>query len=169
MPDTSTDRPPPIVDRPAIPAVYGTKRAKAFVEWSHVERRLAQARVYWVATAGAGCQPRVRPVDGLYLDGVIYVGGSLETRWVRDLIENQHVTVHLDGTYDVVIVEGEATLMDGVRGTPAQQLADASNAKFGYGMTSDSYRRGPGPFAIRPRKVLAWTELMSDPTRFRFE
>ena len=168
MSDTTTAR-PPLVDRPEIPAEYGVRKAKAFVDWSHVEGRLDEARVYWVATAGPGCQPHVRPVDGLYLDGVIYVGGSLETRWVRDLLENPHVTVHPDGSDDVIIVEGEAEVMAGVDADLAQQLADASNAKFGYGMTPDSFRKGPGPISIRPRKVLAWTEFMADPTRFRFE
>jgi hypothetical protein len=169
MPDTTIDR-PPVVDRPAIPAEYGIKKSsKDFVDWSHVERRLEESRVYWVATAGPGCQPHVRPIDGLYVDGVIYIGGSLETRWIRDLIENKQVTVHLDGVDDVVIVEGEAELMQGADDELAQRLADATNAKFGYGVTADSYREGPGPFAIRPRKVLAWTDFMANPTRFRFE
>lgn len=35
-------------------------------------------------------------------------------------------------------------------------------------MTAESYR-GPGPFAIRPRKVVAWTDFTKDPTRFRFD
>jgi general stress protein 26 len=140
-----------------------------FVDLSHVERRLTEARVYWVATAGPGGQPHVRPVDGLYVDAVIYIGGSIETRWIRDLIENKHVTIHLDGVDDVVIVEGEAEIMEGMEHERAQRLADASNAKFGYGMTVDSFLTGPGPVAIRPSKVLAWTEFMSNPTRFRFE
>jgi hypothetical protein len=158
----------PIVDRPAIPAEYGVGKAKDWVDWSHVEQRLADARVYWLTTVSEGGQPHVRPIDGLYLDGVIYVGGSMETRWVRDLLENTRVTVHLDGVQDVVIVEGEAVLMQGADDGLAQRLADASNAKFGYGMTADSFREGPGPFAIRPRKVVAWTDFMANPTRFRF-
>lgn len=168
MPDAIPSR-RPIVDRPAIPAAYGTKKAKEYVEWTHVERRLDESRVYWVATVGRGGRPHVRPVDGLYVDGVIYVGGSPETRWVRDLLDNRHVTVHLDGVDDVVIVEGEAERMQEVDDELAQRLADASNAKFGYGMTADDYRDGSGSFAIRPRKVVAWTSFMSDPTRFRFE
>jgi hypothetical protein len=158
----------PIVDRPAIPAEYGVRKAKDWVDWSHVEQRLAEARVYWVTTVSGGGQPHVRPIDGLYLDGIIYVGGSMETRWVRDLLENTRVTVHLDGVQDVVIVEGEAVLMQGADDELAQRLADASNAKFGCGMTADSFREGPGPFAIRPRKVVAWTDFMANPTRFRF-
>jgi hypothetical protein len=159
----------PIVDRPAIPAEYGVGKAKEWVDWGHVEQRLAEARVYWVTTVSGAGKPHVRPIDGLYLDGVIYIGGSMETRWVRDLLENTRVTVHLDGVQDVVIVEGEAELMQGADDELARRLADASNAKFGYGMTADSFREGPGPFAIRLRKVVAWTDFMANPTRFRFE
>jgi hypothetical protein len=166
MPD-GTDRPSK-VDRPEIPPEYGVGKAKDFVDWDHVERRLDESRVYWVATASPTGQPHVRPIDGLYVDGVIYLGGGMATRWVRDLLENAHVTIHLDGVHDVVIVEGEAELMQGAEDELAQRLADASNAKFGYGMTADSFRVGPGPFAIRPRKVVAWTDFMSNPTRFRF-
>jgi hypothetical protein len=66
----------PRIDRPAIPADYGVTKASDFVEWSHVEDRLAADRVYWLVTVGKGGRPRVRPIDGVYLEGVIYVGGS---------------------------------------------------------------------------------------------
>jgi Pyridoxamine 5'-phosphate oxidase len=103
----------PRIDRPAIPASYGTSKASEFVDWSHVEERLRADRVYWVATVGRGGRPRVRPIDGVYVDRVIYVGGSPETRWVGELADNPHVSVHLDGVDDVVIVEGEAEIMSG--------------------------------------------------------
>ena len=35
-------------------------------------------------------------------------------------------------------------------------------------MTSDFYRRN-GAIAIRLRKVIAWTDITQDPTRFRFD
>jgi general stress protein 26 len=169
MPEASTAD-VPTADRPSIPAEYGvSRRSKEYVDWSHIEQRLNEARVYWVATAGRDGHPRVRPVDGLYLDGVIYVGGSQKSRWVRDLVENPHVAVHLDGLDDVVIVEGDVELVRAVDDEQAQRLADASNAKFGYGQTADDYRKGPGFFAIRPRKVIAWTNFGKNPTRFRFE
>ena len=159
----------PRVDRPGIPASYGASRATAFVDWSHVEARLAADRVYWLAAVGADGRPRVRPIDALYLDGVIYVGGSGETRWVHDVEANPAVSIHLDGVDDVVLIEGDAEVLGSVGADLAERLAAASNAKFPeYAMTADFYRRN-GAIAIRLRKVIAWTDITRDPTRFRFD
>ena len=159
----------PRVDRPEIPAEYGVSKATEHVDWSHVEERLAADRVYWIATVGPGARPRVRPIDGLYVDGVIYVGGSPKTRWIQEITANPQVSIHLDGVDDVVIVEGEAEVLTKNSDELAERLAAASNAKFPeYGMTAASYK-GPGPVAIRPRKVIAWTDFTKDPTRFRFD
>jgi len=160
---------PSSVDRPGIPASYGTGRATGFVEWSHVVERLATDRVYWLAALGADGRVRVRPIDALYLDGVIYVGGSGETRWVHDVAVNPSVSLHLDGTDEVVLIEGDAEVLDAVDTGLAERLASASNAKFPeYRMSADFYRRN-GAIAIRVRKVIAWTDITRDPTRFRFD
>lgn len=159
----------PRVDRPAIPKEYGASKATEFVEWSHVEDRLALDRVYWIATVGRGGQPRVRPIDGMYVEGAIFVGGSPQTRWVQDVAFNPHVSVHLDGVGDVVIVDGQAEILRGIEADLAERLAAASNAKYPeYGMTPAFYRSN-GAIAIRPRKVIAWTDFTKDPTRFRFD
>ena len=158
----------PRVDRPEIPREYGTSKATEHVAWSHVEDRLTADRVYWIATVGPGGRPRVRPIDGVYVDGVIYVGGSPKTRWVRELSANPNVSVHLDGLGEVVIVEGEAEVLAGVDDELAGRLAAASNAKYPeYGMTADSYN-GPGPYAVRPRVAYGWKNFPRDVTRFRF-
>ena len=159
----------PRIDRPEIPAEYGVAKATDWVEWSHVEERLTAARVYWVATVGSTGRPRVRPLDGLYVDGVLYVGGSPQTRWIRELAANPQVSVHLDTLEgDVVIVEGEAAVLQENSDAFAGRMAAVSNAKYPeYGMTLEMYK-GPGPVAIRPRKVIAWTDFLKDPTRFRF-
>jgi len=159
----------PRIDRPAIPAEYGVTKASEFVDWSHIEDRLVGDRVYWIATVGQDGRPRVRPVDGVYVEGVIYVGGSPETRWVRELAANPHVSVHLDGVDDVVIVDGKAEIMTSMAEELAERLAAASNAKFPeYGMTPAVYT-SRGAIAIRPRKVITWTDITMNPTRFRFE
>ena len=160
----------PRVDRPAIPAEYGTSKASEFVDWSHIEDRLERDKVYWVATVGPGGRPRVRPIDGTYLDGVLYVGGSPETGWVRELAANPNVSVHLDGLDDVIILEGEAEVMTGMGDELAERLAAASNAKFPeYGVTPPAVYKSRGAIAIRPRKIITWTDISKDPTRFSFD
>jgi uncharacterized pyridoxamine 5'-phosphate oxidase family protein len=159
----------PRIDRPQIPAEYGVGKATDWVEWAHVEERLTAARVYWLATIGPTGRPRVRPLDGLYVDGVLYVGGSPQTGWVQDLATNPNVSVHLDTLDgDVVIVDGDAEVLQQNSDEFAERMAAASGVKYPeYGMTPEMYK-GPGPIAIRPRKVIAWTDFMKDPTRFRF-
>lgn len=159
----------PRIDRPQIPAEYGVGRATAWVDWAHVEERLIAARVYWLATIAPTSRPRVRPLDGLYVDGVLYVGGSPQTRWVQDLAANPKVSVHLDTLDgDVVIVEGDAEVLQQNSDEFAARMAAASGVKYPeYGMTPEMYK-GPGPIAIRPRKVIAWTDFLKDPTRFQF-
>ena len=160
----------PIADRPRMPRGYGVpKSTKGLLGWAVVERRLQEARVYWVATGGPDGQPRVRPLDGLYVDGALYVGGSPETRWVRDLEGNPKVSVHLDGGYDVAILEGTAQVLNGVPVETARRLAAASTEKYPqYGMTEASYA-GPGPIEIRFLRGFAWQDFPKDVTRFRFE
>jgi hypothetical protein len=158
----------PRVERPAIPPEYGVSRATTFVEWSHVEERLANDRAYWIVTVGRTGRPSVRPVDGLYVEGALYVGGSPATRWIRDIGANSEVAVHLDGLDDVIIVEGTVEILAHMDVDLAERLAAASNAKYPeYGVTADLYRRGA--IRIRPRTVVSWTDISKDPTRFRFE
>ena len=158
----------PRVERPAIPPEYGTARASEYVDWSHVEDRLTRDRVYWIATVGSDGRPSVRPLDGLYVDGTLYVGGSPATRWIRDLATNPHVAVHLDGLDDVIIVNGVVEFLETVEAGLAERLAAASKAKFPeYGVTAAGYRKH-GATAIRPRTVVTWTDIAKDPTRFRF-
>lgn len=158
----------PRVERPAIPPEYGASRASEFVDWNHVEERLTKDRVYWIATVGPDGRPSVRPVDGLYVDGVLWVGGSPATRWIRDLATNPHVAVHLDGLDDVIIVEGTVEVLETVDADLAERLAAASKAKFPeYGVTAAVYRKR-GAIAIRPGSVVSWTHIAKDPTRFRF-
>jgi hypothetical protein len=159
----------PRVDRPAIPAEYGITKASEFVDWVDVERRLEADRVYWIATVSASGRPRLRPIDGVYVDGIVWVGGSPETRWVRELADNPHVAIHLDGTDEVIVLDGEAEVMTTVDPDQAERLAKASNAKFPeYRMSADVYVQR-GAIAIHPRKVIAWTDITRDPTRFRFD
>ncbi len=168
---TTTTRPAPIADRPRMPAGYGVPAStEGLLSWDSVDERLRETRVYWVATSGEDGRPRVLPVDGRWIDGTLYVGGSPETRWVRDLRSNPRVAIHLDGVDDVAILDGDAVWLEhGVDPDVAARLAAESNRKFPeYGMKPADYTGQPAGFAIRPTMALAWRRFPSDVTRFRF-
>ena len=171
MPTAFAPADSPSADRPAMPREYGMPTdLDGLIGWDAVETRLRDANVYWIATSGPGGRPRVRPVDGIWIDGSLWVGGSPETRWVRDLLANPQVSVHLDDGWDVAILEGTAILVEeGVSDDLAARLAAESNRKYPqYGMKPADYQRGPGPFAIRPSVGFAWKAFPKDLTRFRF-
>ena len=159
----------PRIDRPAIPPEYGTSKATEYLDWSHVEDRFNADRVYWLVTVAPDGRPRVRPVDGLFMGGVVYVGGSPKTRWVRDVLLNPKVAIHLDGVDSVLTLDGDVEVLTELDDELAERIAAASKAKFPeYGMTAAFYKKN-GAIAIRPRTVIAWTDITRDPTRFRFD
>lgn len=159
----------PTVDRPGIPREYGTaKGPKGMLSWEDVEEQLAAAKLFWVVTASSDGRPRVRPVDGTWFEGRIYVGGSTETAWVRDLLANPNVAVHLDSTDGIVILDGVAESGGGgISGDAAERLADRQE-RLGYGRPKAEDFAAPGSIAVRPRVIVAWRNFGKDATRFRF-
>jgi hypothetical protein len=160
----------PTADRPAIPREYGVARgAQGMLSWESVEAQLAAATLFWVATASADGRPRVRPVDGTWFEGSVYVGGSPETAWVRDLLANPNVSVHLDSSDGIVIIDGVAASGGGgISGDAAERLADLQDGRFPYGRPKAEDFAAQGSIAIRPRVIVAWRDFAKDPTRFRF-
>lgn len=155
-----------IVSRPRIPAEYGIpKENKGLLAWSHVIDRMTQALHYWICTVGPDSRPHVTPVDGLWLNDRLYFGGSPQTRRHRNLIANPAVSVHLDSSDDVVILQGETHLQ-----TPdhelAVQLSKASAAKYGYGPKPEEYEAS-GVQIFHPHTVFAWKQFPSDVTRWQ--
>ena len=172
MPTPTTTTPTPTADRPRMPDGYGMPASNdGLIAWQLVDDRLREANVYWVGTASADGRPAVRPVDGIWLDGLLYVGGSPETLWVRNLTANPRASVHLDGGWDVAILEGAAEhLASGVDRELAERLAAESNRKYPqYGVKAGDYVGRPAGFAIRPTLALAWKDFPKDLTRFRFD
>jgi hypothetical protein len=157
----------PAVSRPRIPTEYGIpKNNKGLLPWSHVTERMTQAMHYWICTVDMKGRPHVTPVDGLWLNDQLYFGGSPQTLRNRNLAANPAVSVHLDSSDDVVILQGDATLE-----TPdhelAVQLSKASAEKYGYAPRPDDYQTS-GVHVFRPIMVFAWKQFPRDVTRWQF-
>jgi nitroimidazol reductase NimA-like FMN-containing flavoprotein (pyridoxamine 5'-phosphate oxidase superfamily) len=166
MPVRQSERvtPVPRSEQLAIPAEYG--KPTELLDWGVVEPRLREARHYWLATVRADGRPHVVPLDGLWIDGRWYFGGSPGTVKHRNLLANPRVTLHLDGSESAVIVEGRCEI-EQPTAQGAHDLVAASTAKYGYAPPVEAYLQGV--WVLTPERALAWTDLTRDATRFLFE
>lgn len=157
------------VSRPLMPREYGVpKDKKGLLSWSHVDERMLAAKHYWVSTVSADDRPHATPVDGLWLDGQLYFGGSVATRRHRNLLKNPAVCIHLEEAMDVLILHGDVEELRAPEMDLTVRLAEASKQKYGYGPSPEDFGKG-GVWVFRPRVVLAWKQFPKDATRWQFE
>jgi Pyridoxamine 5'-phosphate oxidase len=145
-----------------LPPAYGTPERT--LDWDSVQERIEAAERYWLSTTRPDGRPHTMPVDGIWMNGLLYFGGAPETVSMRNVKANPEVVMHLEDPLQVVILEGIA---EWVTPSPedADRLRDVSNAKYGYA-PPDGY--SGGSWGLRPRRALAWMEFPKDCTRFTF-
>ncbi len=159
----------PQVSRPIFPKGY-VDNPKSTLAWEAVEKRLVDAKNYWLCSVRPNGHPHAIPRWGVFVRRKFYYDGSPETRHARNLVHNPHVALHLESGDQALIVEGSS--QEAGRPAPdlAAELAQAYRIKyqsFGYAPEPNQWDEG-GLFVFTPRKVLAWTNFMDDPTRFIF-
>jgi len=158
----------PVVSRPSIPSIYGIpKTLDGLLDWSHVTRRMLEARVYWVTTVSSPPRPHATPVDGIWFHETLHFGGSTESKWQRNLARNSAVCIHLESGTDVVTLHGDAENVLHPKRSLTVFLAEESQKKYAYGPPPEAYEGG-GLFIFQPRLVLAWSQFPTDVTRFQF-
>ena len=154
-----------------FPAEYGASGGpESLLPWSYVEGRLRGAANYWITTVGPDSRPHARPVDGVWLDGALCFGGSPQTRWVRNLLVNPSISVHLSSEAEAIILEGTAEYVTDPSHPLATPSTAASKAKYPQYFSGDELPFRPF-WALRPTTAFAWT-LEGFPrgaTRWRFE
>lgn len=158
----------PVVQQLDIPKVYG--KPSVLLTWAAVRKELEEAPQYWVATTRPDGRPHVVPRDGVWLDAAWYYGGSPETVHNRNLENNSEVVMHIGEGLEAIIVEGEAKNVR-LELEIAERLADANNRKYSdYGLNTkaDIYVTR-GILELKARRVLAWTNLPENATRFLFK
>lgn len=153
----------PHAEQLVLPPEYGSP--SRLLPWADVEARLVQAHQYWFASVRPDGRPHVVPLDGIWLDGHWYFGGSAQAVRQRNLEANPHAVLHLEEALAAVIVEGTCHFGAPTSKT-AKQLAAGSKRKYGYGPPASAYLAGV--WTLSPVKVMAWTTLSSDATRFTF-
>ena len=144
----------PSVRAVRFPAGYGAT-GDSLVPWSHVEDRMRAAANYWITTVSPAGRPHARPIDGVWIDGALCFGGSPEARWVRNLMANPAISIHLNSEAEAIILEGRAELVTDASHPLTAPSTAASRAKY------PQYYSGESPFrpfwAFRPTTAYAWT------------
>jgi hypothetical protein len=154
----------PISEQLELPSSYGSPRR--ILDWASVEQRLVDSPHYWLATVRGNGMPHVVPLDGVWLDGGCHFGGDPATVHVRNLRRSGQAALHLPNAESAVIVEGVAEWTT-PSASVAKRLVAAAKAKYGYSQSANAYQAGV--WRLQPVKVMAWTQLNIDATRFRFE
>ena len=147
----------PAAERPVPHYVEGygvPESVEGTVSWSFVAERMEAARNYWVVTINPNGRPHARPVWGVWHDNKVHFGGGPDTRWSRNLQRYPYVTVHVESTEEVVIIEGRATVTDD-GDSPFIALLDGIYERK-YDM-----RHGPPIWTLHPHKVFAWRDMPS--------
>jgi hypothetical protein len=163
----------PRADRPEIPSGYGVESATDFVPWESVESRLIHSIHYWVATTRPNGAPHVVPRWGVWIDSRFWYDGSIETKHVRNLEQEDRCVLHLESGESAVIVEGRsaraAPVLDDFGRTLSEEF-HRKYAKLGYRPEPDAWSDeiAGGLRVIEPAKVLAWNAFPTDLTRFTF-
>ncbi len=154
----------PVAEQLPLPSSYGSPNQ--LLDWTSVEQRLIDSLHYWLATVRRDGRPHVVPVDGMWLDGGCCFGGDPATVHIRNLRRDGRAALHLEDGESAVIVEGTAEWTMPSQSV-AQRLAAAAKSKYGYSQSAAEYLTGV--WRLQPVKVLAWTQLYVDATRFRFD
>ena len=118
-------------------------------DWRWVEAQLRDAGTYWVVARPAG-HPHPRPVWGVWsADALLLSLGSPVI--ARELASDPRAAVHLDSGTDVIIVEGDASVV-----VAPEAIADFTaryNAKYDWEYKAE--QDGP-PTRIDPSAILSW-------------
>jgi len=159
----------PKISRPNFPKGY-VDHPTSILAWKDVEERLVEARHYWICSVRPNQHPHVIPRWAAWVDGCVYYDGSPETRHAKNIDLNPNVALHLENGAEAVILYGTAQAVMQPDHSLTGLIASEYRRKYevlGYVPEANQWDAG-GLFSIIPKTVIAWTNFMDNPTRFKF-
>jgi hypothetical protein len=160
----------PKISRPKFPEGY-LDNPTSFLAWEAVAARLTESKHYWLCSVLPSGHPHVVPRWGVFLDDKFYYDGSSKTRHARNIVENPHVSLHLENGSEAVILNGTSA----PAGKPSPELGRKLSQAYRKKYKSDGYSPKPhqwdegGLYVFTPHQCIAWTNMPKDPTKFLFE
>jgi hypothetical protein len=103
------------------------------LSWDEVREHLAAERWYWLATAGAGGRPHVRPVLAVWLDDKIYSTTSPGAAKGRNLQRHPGCSLAARAPQVDIVVEGPVSWAEDR--ALLERIAAAYDSKYGWPVT----------------------------------
>jgi general stress protein 26 len=119
----------------------------------HAKARLSADVDLWVATASADGVPYLVPLSFLWHDGRILLATSERSATVRNVSRDGRVHLSLDGTRDVVLIEGDAKIVPPDKVEPV--VTDAYATHAGWDPRTDP---GTAWVVVTPVRIRSWRE-----------
>lgn len=122
------------------------------LSWDFVKIQMSESTYYWFTTVSADGRPHAVPVWAVWYNNRVHVEGSPKTKWVQNLLRDSRVTVHLPNAEQVVIVEGNAYVLEDDELTEEEWLELDTAYQKKYQVQKGS----PYFLYVQPTKVMAW-------------
>ncbi|HEX6569463.1 MAG TPA: pyridoxamine 5'-phosphate oxidase family protein [Acidimicrobiales bacterium] len=119
----------------------------------HVLARLAADADLWVATASADGQPYLIPLSFLWHEGRVVMATPEHSATVRNLRRGGQVRLALDGTRDVVLIDGSVEFAGAADLAPA--VGDAYAAHAGWDPRANAANTW---LVVTPVRIRSWRE-----------
>jgi PPOX class probable F420-dependent enzyme len=127
---------------------------------AHIEKRLRTEPIIWFGTSDHRGQPHMVPVWLLWDGTTITLFSLPNTRKLRDLADNSEVVLALEAAdlgYDVVILEGRATLLNDPSVTGLMSPFVAKYANIPRRWTPEEWaKKFTQTIRVVPTKLTAW-------------
>ncbi len=148
----------PTVTAARFPADYGqTPESLAELQsWEEVVERIAAAPNYHLVTVNEDGTPRLRPVDGVFVEGTLTFGGSPSTGWVRNLEARPQATASVPDLGNAVVIEGHAELITDPDDPIAVASTPATVAKYPQYFPDGKVPPFQPFWCLRAHRVYAW-------------
>ena len=142
--------------RPDMPQ-YGIMpdAVDGMLTWDWVDRRMQEARNYWICSVRTDGRPHSVPVWGAWVEGELYFGSDRNSVKALNIARDNRVVVHLDSGDETVIFEGAAVEAQ-VSASMLKKIAARYVEK--YGLDPDLADSGNLLLRLLPEKVMAWLE-----------
>lgn len=161
----STSRKNPKSSRPHMPGYGLPSGTKGLLPWSWAEQRLKKSHNYWISTSWPDGTPHLMIVWGLWLDGAFYFSSGANSRKAKNLAHNPHCVIGTEMAHEAVIVEGEASRIEGQAKTPIYMPYEK---KYKFDMSE--FREEP-IYKVKPSVAfgLAEKKTLKSATRWKFD